>query len=101
MCISSCPRPRTFTTSIPLISSRNAKAFPAALIPVVEASNRLFNPHVKYFDASRRGYLRCSVDQATWTTQMQTSTTIDSPGEPVTTSATWVVEAGRAGAVPG
>ncbi len=88
------------TMATEFVSPSMSSDFPTALIPVAELSNRLFNPHVRFFDGTRRGFLRCTVTPATWTTEIRTSATIDSPRELVTTTATWVVDAGRAGAHP-
>jgi alkaline phosphatase D len=88
------------TMATEFVSTSISSDFPAALIPVAELSNQLFNPHVRYFDATRRGYLRCTVTPTAWTTEIRTSATIDSAAETVTTTATWVVDAGHAGAHP-
>src|SRR5262249_29188588 len=88
------------TVATEFVSTSISSDFPAPLIPVAELSNRHFNPHVRSSDATRRGYLRCAVTPSSWTAEFRTSATIDSPSEPVTTTATWVVDAGRAGAHP-
>jgi alkaline phosphatase D len=88
------------TVATEFVATSISSIFPPELIPIAELSNRQFNPHVRYFDASRRGYLRCAVTPSAWTTEFRTSPTIDSSTVPVATTATWVVEAGRAGAEP-
>jgi alkaline phosphatase D len=88
------------TMATEFVSTSISSDFPAALIPVAQSSNTAFNHHVKYFDATRRGYLRCTATPSTWTAEFRTSATIDSPSEPVSTTATWVVDAGRPGARP-
>ncbi|WP_461007969.1 alkaline phosphatase D family protein [Streptomyces capparidis] len=54
------------------------------------------NPHLRYA-LNRRGYLRCDVDQAAWTTSYRVVPYVTRPGAPLETRARFVVEAGRAG----
>jgi alkaline phosphatase D len=49
---------------------------------------------VRYFDGSRRGYLRYSVAKSARHIDVRTVETIDVPRTPVTTSAAYVVESG-------
>jgi alkaline phosphatase D len=74
--------------------------FPAELMPVVEASNRAFNPWVRYFSGRIHGWLRMDVDGSRWLTKERLVVAVDSPDAPASTTARWVVEAGRPGAVP-
>jgi phosphodiesterase/alkaline phosphatase D-like protein len=55
------------------------------------------NPHVKFFDGSLRGYVRCNLDEALWRTDFRV---VDEGGGPATTLTSWVVEDGSPGAVP-
>lgn len=82
------------------VSTSISSDFPAPFIPLVQGSNAALNPHVKYFDGSRRGYLRATITQDEWRTDMRTSDTIADRAAPVSTSASWVVEAGAPGAQP-
>ncbi len=75
--------------------------FPPPFIPIIIASNAALNPHVRYFDGTTHGYLRCDVDRSTWRTQFRVVDSIASESSPVRTSASWVVEAGQPGAMPG
>ncbi|GAA2468076.1 alkaline phosphatase [Winogradskya humida] len=68
--------------------------FPAAYDAPIKALNPTLNPHVRYFDGSRRGYLRCSLDAGTWRTDARTVETIAVRTAPVTTTASYTVEAG-------
>ena len=70
--------------------------FPIAFDAPLKAVNPVLNPHVRYFDGSRRGYLRCVVNGSAWHTDVRTVETIDVPQAPVTTSASYAVEAGTA-----
>jgi alkaline phosphatase D len=55
------------------------------------------NPHVRFFDSRLRGYLRCTVDRRRWTTDLRVVDTVERPGAPVRTLATFVVEDGHPG----
>jgi alkaline phosphatase D len=55
------------------------------------------NPHVRYFESRWRGYLRCQVDHHRWTTDLRVVDTIERPGAPVRTLASFAVEDGRPG----
>ncbi|HEU4628417.1 MAG TPA: alkaline phosphatase D family protein [Gemmatimonadaceae bacterium] len=57
------------------------------------------NPHVKFYNG-QRGYLRCAITPERWTTDYRVVPYVDRPGAPVSTRASFVVEAGRPGAVP-
>jgi alkaline phosphatase D len=55
------------------------------------------NPHVRFFESRWRGYLRCQVDHRRWRTDLQVVDTVQRPGAPVRTLASFVVEDGRPG----
>ncbi len=83
------------------VATSVTSAFPPPFIPIIIASNAALNPHVRYFDGTTHGYLRCDVDRSTWRTQFRVVDSIASDSSPVRTSASWVVEAGQPGAMPG
>jgi alkaline phosphatase D len=58
------------------------------------------NPHIRFFDGDRRGYVRCSVDRDEWRTDLRMVTTVSRSDAPVHTFASFAVEDGRPGAVP-
>ena len=68
--------------------------FPIAFDAPLKQLNPTLNPHVRYFDGSRRGYLRCTISPGTWHTDVRTVESIDVRRSPVTTSASYAVEAG-------
>jgi alkaline phosphatase D len=74
--------------------------FPIAFDAPLKQVNPILNPHVRYFDGSRRGYLRCAVDRREWRTDVRTVETIDVRRTPVTTSASYVVESGTSNLEP-
>jgi alkaline phosphatase D len=55
------------------------------------------NPHVRFFDSRWRGYLRCLVDRGRWRTDLRVVDTVEWPGAPVRTLASFVVPDGRPG----
>jgi alkaline phosphatase D len=58
-----------------------------------------WNPHIKFFDGDRRGYVRCVVDKKQWRTDLRMVPTVSRPDTDVTTFASFVVEDGKPGAV--
>lgn len=55
------------------------------------------NPHI-LFTNEQRGYLRCEVDRQTWRGDFRVVPYVQTPGAPITTRASYVVQAGRPGA---
>jgi alkaline phosphatase D len=55
------------------------------------------NPHVRFFESRWRGYLRCVADPNCWMTDLRVVDTVQRPGAPVRTLASFVVEDGRPG----
>lgn len=55
------------------------------------------NPHVDFYDA-RRGYVHCGVERERMTARYRMVPSVQSPGSPVETLATFVVDDGRPGA---
>jgi alkaline phosphatase D len=56
------------------------------------------NPHIKFFDGDRRGYVRCRVTPREWEADLRMVTTVSRPDAPAYTFASFVVEDGRPGA---
>ncbi len=59
------------------------------------------NPHIKLADGTRRGYTRVTLSRDRAVVEMQAVDTVKTPGAPISTLATFVVEDGKAGAVRG
>ena len=57
-----------------------------------------YNPHIKFFDGDRRGYVRCTVTRDQWRTDLRMVRNVRRPDAPVYTHASFVVEDGRPGA---
>jgi len=85
------------TVGTELVGTSISSDFPAALAAVAE---KLIGelPQVKWVDARHRGYVRCrlTADQLRADYRMVTSTT--EPKADITTTRSWVIEAGRRGA---
>jgi len=58
------------------------------------------NPHIKFFDGDRRGYVRCRVTPEQWETDLRMVSTVSRSDAPVSTFASFVVEDGVPGAQP-
>jgi alkaline phosphatase D len=56
------------------------------------------NPHIRFFESRLRGYTRCTVIRDRWYADLRVVDTIERPGAPVRTLASYVVESGRPGA---
>lgn len=57
-----------------------------------------FNPHIRFFDGDRRGYVRCTLDRDLWRTDLVMSPTVSTPDAAPYTLASFVVEDGVPGA---
>jgi alkaline phosphatase D len=57
-----------------------------------------FNPHIRFFDGDRRGYVRCRLNRDELRTDLQMVTTVSRRDAPKYTFASFVVEDGRPGA---
>ncbi|MGH3316182.1 MAG: alkaline phosphatase D family protein, partial [Nocardioidaceae bacterium] len=57
-----------------------------------------YNPHIRFFDGDRRGYVRCRLDHDQMRTDLQMVSTVSRPDAPQSTFASFVVEDGRPGA---
>jgi alkaline phosphatase D len=57
------------------------------------------NPGVRLFNA-QRGYVRCTVTPEEWRSDFQVLERVSRPGEPISTRASFVIEAGTPGAKP-
>ena len=53
-------------------------------------ASRAENPHIKW-QQNRRGYMRCTVDASTWTTEYRTVAYVSRPDAPIETPARWRV----------
>ncbi|MBB2947258.1 phosphodiesterase/alkaline phosphatase D-like protein [Actinoplanes lutulentus] len=87
-------RPEQASVAVEFTATSVSSDFPAAYDAPIKALNPILNPHVRYFDGSRRGYLRCTVDRHEWRTDARTVETIAVRRAPVSTTASYTVESG-------
>jgi alkaline phosphatase D len=59
-----------------------------------------FNPHIKFFDGDRRGYVRCEAGRSELRAELRVVSTVSRPDAPESTFAAFAVEDGRPGAHP-
>jgi alkaline phosphatase D len=57
-----------------------------------------YNPHIKYFEGDRRGYVRCTITPESWQTDLRMVTTVSRPDAPVYTLASFQVDDRKPGA---
>ncbi|MBP2327718.1 alkaline phosphatase D [Kibdelosporangium banguiense] len=57
-----------------------------------------YNPHIKFFDGDRRGYVRCHVTKSQMRTDLRMVSTVSRRDAPESTFASFVVESGKPGA---
>ena len=55
------------------------------------------NPHVRYFDTRKGGYVRCELTPKQWRSDLQVADSVEDRYSPVRTIASFAVEAGRPG----
>jgi alkaline phosphatase D len=59
------------------------------------------NPHIRFFEGVRRGYVRCTVTPDLWQTDYRGVTSILEPTAPIDTIASYVVERGTSAIMEG
>jgi alkaline phosphatase D len=87
--------PASPSVAVEFVATSVSSDFPIAFDGPIKQANPVLNPHVRYFDGSRRGYLRAEVGRDAWRTDVRVVDTIDVPHAPVYTSASYAVEAGH------
>jgi alkaline phosphatase D len=92
--------PASPTVAVEFTATSVSSDFPIAFDAPLKAANPVLNPHVRYFDGSRRGYLRCELTRDAWRTDARTVDSIATRISPVRTTASYAVEAGRPGLTP-
>jgi alkaline phosphatase D len=58
------------------------------------------NPHIRFFDGDRRGYVRCQLDRSQWRTDLRMVPTVTVSDAPVSAFASFVVADGQPEAQP-
>jgi len=92
--------PASRTVAVEFIATSISSDFPVPFDTGLKQVNPLLNPHVRYFEGLKRGYLRCTVDRHAWQTDARVVDTIATRDAPVRTATSFAVEAGRPGLTP-
>jgi len=92
--------PESKTVAAEFAATSISSDFPIDYDALIKAFNPVENPQVKYFDGSRRGYLRMTIDRSQWLTEARTVSTIAEREAPVETTAGYVTLAGDPGVLP-
>ncbi len=79
------------------VSTSVSSSFEAGEAATLAAHLKDWNPRTHYFNGTRHGYLRVAVTPGLWTTEERTVDSIAHRSSPVSTTASYVVEDGRAG----
>jgi alkaline phosphatase D len=91
--------PSSPIVAVEFVGTSISSDFPVAFDAPIKQANPVFNPHVRYFDGLKRGYLRCEVGRQAWRSDVRVVDTIDVRDAPVRTAVSFAVEAGRPGLV--
>jgi alkaline phosphatase D len=86
--------------AVEFVGTSISSDFAAEHDAVLKLANPQLNPHVRFFDGLRRGYLRCELGRDAWRTDLRVVATTDAPEAPVTTRVSYVTEAGTHRLVP-
>jgi alkaline phosphatase D len=92
--------PASPNVAVEFVGTSISSDFPVAFDGPIKQANPLLNPHVRYFDGLKRGYLRCDIGRDVWRTDIRVVDTIDVRDAPVHTDASFVVEAGTPAILP-
>ena len=95
--------PASPTVGAEFVCTSITSDFPPDFVPLIEANlgPTSVNPHIKYFEGLKRGYIRCTVTPDLWTSDYRGMDSILDPQAPASTLATLVVENGIPGVQPG
>ncbi|ARV59581.1 alkaline phosphatase [Nostocales cyanobacterium HT-58-2] len=88
--------PYSLTLATEFIGTSISSGYPANLEVTQKALAD--NPHIKFFDGTFRGYVRCEVNREHWLTDFRVVSTVATPDAPISTLVQFVVENGRPGA---
>lgn len=89
--------PDSATVGTEFVGTSVSSNFPESAIPQVRASLP-GNPHTKFFNGTRRGYVLCNLTRQQWRTDFRAVSTTLEPNGSVSTLASFVVEDGQPGA---
>ena len=87
--------PASPSVAVEFVGTSISSDFPVAFDAPIKQFNPLLNPHVKYFDGLKRGYLRCEIGRDTWRTDVRVVDTIAVRDAPTRTAASFHVQSGH------
>ena len=93
--------PASPSVAVEFVGTSISSDFPVGFDAPIKQFNPLLNPHVKYFDGLKRGYLRCEIGRQTWRTDVRVVDTIAVRTAPTSTAASFHVESGHPVIIPG
>jgi alkaline phosphatase D len=93
--------PASPSVAVEFVGTSVSSDFPVAFDAPIKQFNPILNPHVKYFDGLKRGYLRHEITRDTWRTDVRVVDTIAVRDAPTHTAATFHVQSGHPVIVPG
>lgn len=85
----------SLNVAVEFVGTSISSDFPVAFDGPIKQFNPILNPHVKYFDGLKRGYLRCEIGRDTWRTDVRVVDSIEVRDSPTRTAASFVVESGK------
>lgn len=86
--------------AVEFVGTSISSDFPVAFDAPIKQFNPLLNPHVRYFDGLKRGYLRCDISRTAWRTDVRVVDTIEVRDAPTRTDASFIVESGHPAVLP-
>jgi alkaline phosphatase D len=92
--------PTSESVGVELVGTSISSDPPVALQIPYELVSAM-NPNVKFFDPTRRGYVRNDVGRGRWRADFRTVDRTDHRVAPIRTTASWVIESGRFKVLPG
>jgi alkaline phosphatase D len=83
--------PASGSVGTEFIGTSITSTFPDSFIPIVESALRE-TPYAKYFEARRRGYVRCTLGERSWRSDYRYVSTTQEQEATIETAASFVVE---------
>jgi 2-methylisocitrate lyase-like PEP mutase family enzyme len=82
------------------VATSISSGFDPAADAALREVNPVLNPHVRYFDGARRGYLRIDVNRRRLRVEQRSADTVATRRSPVRTTAAFMIEVGVPGVTP-
>ncbi|HEU5472523.1 MAG TPA: alkaline phosphatase D family protein [Actinophytocola sp.] len=92
--------PAAPNVAVEFVGTSISSDFPVAFDGPIKQFNPILNPHVRYFNGLKRGYLRCEITKSHWRTDVRVVDSIETRESPTSTEASFVVESGQPVIIP-